>query len=260
MFLTLWLAGLLAGAPTGCNCGEVPADCSSCLTGFFFFFFLFFLFLASLDSFALQNKTKGINGWRCRPRDCRFCSYGINGFPCGGNNCTACTYGINGWLCQVPASITICTIGFSTNAGWTASARYEIDQQSDVGFAKLFVSSNVPVLGIQLRTASNEVAWQVYPNSTADIGRSISWARLPALSMYAYPSASASLAAFNPSAGRTAPNFLIPVSSGLRLFLQRFDQADYQPAPDAAGNAFVCQVSSGFQADALQAIANGRNF
>jgi hypothetical protein len=25
--------GFLAGAPTGCNCGEVPQDCSSCVTG-----------------------------------------------------------------------------------------------------------------------------------------------------------------------------------------------------------------------------------
>jgi hypothetical protein len=163
-------AGLLAGAPTGCNCGEVPADCSSCVTG--------------------------INGWKCRPRDCTYCSHGINGFTCGGNNCSSCVYGINGWLCQPAASISICTLSFTNTVvapvGWEVSARYEVDQQNDVAFAKLFVSSSLPLLGAQIRTAAGDVAWQIYPTTSAELGRPIFWARLPALTMYSYPGAAAS--------------------------------------------------------------------
>ncbi len=206
----------------------------------------------------------GVNGWKCRPRDCTYCSHGINGFTCGGNNCSSCIYGINGWLCQPAASISICTLSYTNTAvaplGWTVSARYEVDQQNDVGFAKLFVSSSLPLLGAQIRTAAGDVAWQIYPTTSAELGRPIFWARLPALTMYSYPGAAASLAAFSPANGRVAPQYLIPSAAGLRLFLQRADQADYQPAPGAGQNAFSCQVSTGFQADAINARASGTNF
>jgi hypothetical protein len=78
--------------------------------------------------------------------------------------------------------------------------------------------------------------------------------------MYSYPSAAASLAAFSPVNGRVAPQYLIPTAAGLRLFLQRVGDADYQPAPSAGANAFTCQVSTGFQTDAINARASGANF
>lgn len=209
--------GFLSGAPTGCNCGEVPADCSTCVTG--------------------------INGWKCRPRDCTYCSHGINGFPCGGNNCSSCEFGINGWRCQPAAAVTLCT---ATPAG--IFAQYSLEQQNNIGFVKLFVSSNARLTGIQLRTATGaEVAWQAWPETITD--GPIFWLRKPALTMYSYPSVTASMAQFSPANGRRAPEFVIPVAqTGLSLWVQREGQVIYELA-----SVFACQTSTNFQADILAA-------
>lgn len=225
--------GLLSGAPLGCNCGEVPADCSQCVTG--------------------------RNGWLCRPRDCTYCSYGINGFPCAGDNCTTCQFGINGWPCQKAASFSTCLLEFDVDQ-WKASARLEIDQQNDFAWVKLYVSSNQPMLGIQLRSTDG-VAWQVYPQNAAQVGVPIHWARLPSATMFSYPNPTiplgfdASQAAFNIVDGRIAADYIIPVmTTGLGLMIQREGNTTYLPAPSTGQNTLTCQTSTNFQQDAINAM------
>ena len=192
-------------------------------------------------------------GWKCQPRDCTYCSVGINGFPCGGDNCTTCIRGINGWLCQPAAAVTLCTLGFTDASGWSVSAQYRVEEQNDVGFAKLFVSSSQRLTGIELRTGTtNEVAWAAWPETAADIGNPIFWLRKPALRLFSYPSATASRTAFSPADGRRAPEFIIPaLSTGLTLWLQREGETEFSPAPGPGLNAFSCQLSTDFQADVL---------
>lgn len=206
----------------------------------------------------------GINGWTCQPRDCTYCSHGIHGFPCaGGAGCGNCDYGINGWRCQPKFTERICINYFPPgtspiNSTWTAVARYEVSQQNDKAWAKLYFSSNLMVEAIQLRTTNNLIAWQVYPQTADQIGVEINWGRLPAGGAYSYQSYASSTAGFDPSIGNTAPQYLIPEGQPLFLWVQPVG-GTLQPAPTAAGSAFQCTTSTDFQQDALNAIETGSN-
>lgn len=210
----------------------------------------------------------GINGWKCRPRDCTYCSHGIHGFPCGGGTCSQCEFGIHGWRCQVAATQTVCLVAWNSapapfNSSWQGFARYEVTQQNDRAWAKLFFSSNLQVAEVTIRTGASETAWQVYPQTLNQVGVSINWGRLPPGTMYSYDSFAASTAAFSPSNGRTAPAYVIPTAT-VPIFLWVAPVvaggSAPLPAPSAATNQFQCTTTTGFQADAVNARASGANF
>jgi hypothetical protein len=194
-------------------------------------------------------------------------SHGIHGYPCGGSTCSQCAFGIHGWRCQAPATSTVCIVSFNSApapfpSNWQAFARYEVTQQNNVAWAKFYFSSTLQVKEVVLRTGTQSVAWQVYPQNAAQVGVTINWARLPAGTMYSYPDATASTNGFSTNAGRIAPAYIIPVgTTPIYLWVATNDTlSTLSPAPSAAANQLQCTTTTNFQPDAINALATGTNF